>query len=101
MGVDRALVVIDFESFASAGCSFSDARFEVAMGVERVGMQSQVKVEDKVGVEVEYEDAYFRPIMLVDIWIVGSVADDNIGVPAGLTTTYDKAVVGRGILVTS
>ena len=99
--VDRALIVIDFECFASAGCVFSEARFEVAMGVERVGMEVQVKVDIRVGVEVEDEDAYFRFIMLVEVWLVGSVVDESVDVSAGLTTMYDKVVVGEGLLETS
>ena len=101
VGVDRALVVVDFGGFASAGCAVSAARFEVALGMETVGMEIQVKVEDRVGVEVEDEDAYSRPIMLVEVWLVGSVVDDDVGVSAGLTTMYDKVVVGEGCIVIS
>ena len=101
VGVDRALVVIDFECFASAGCVISEAGFEVALGVERVGMEVQVKVEKRVGVEVEDEDAYFKFITLVDVWLVGSIVDESVDVSAGLTTMYDKVVFGEGLLETS
>ena len=101
VGVDRALIVIDFEFFASAGCVLSEAGFEVAMGVERVGMEVQVNFEKRVGVEVEDEDACFKFIMLVDIWLVGGVVDESVDVSAGLTTMYDKVVFGEGLLETS
>ena len=99
--VNRALVDIDFECLASAGCVLSEAGFEVVMGIERIGMEVQVKVENSVGVEVEVEGAYFKFIMLVEVWLAGSVVDESVGVSAGLTTMYDKAVVGEGLLETS
>ena len=70
------------------------------MGVERVGMEVQVKAENRVDVEVEGEDAYFKLIMLVEVWLVGSVVDESVDVSAGLTIMYDKVVVGEGLLET-
>ena len=71
------------------------------MGVERVGMEVQVKAENRVDVEVEGEDAYSKFIMLVEVWLVGSVVDESVDVSAGLTIMYDKVVVGEGLLDTS
>lgn len=99
--VDRALIVIDFECFASAGCVFSEARLEFAIGVERVRIEVQVKVDNRVGVDVEDEDAYFKFIMLVEVWLVGSVFDESVDVSAGLTTMYDIIFVGEELLETS
>ena len=71
------------------------------MGAESVGTEVQVKVENRVGVEVEDEDGYFKFIMLVEVWLVGSVVDESVDVSAGLMTMYDKVIVGEGLLGTS
>lgn len=88
-------------SLASAGCVASESRLELAEGMKMVGVEVQVEVDDKVGVEVENEVTQFSVGTPVEVWLVRSTVDDDVGVSAGLTTMYDELVVGEGVFVTS
>lgn len=86
---------------ASAGCAASEPQFELAIGIEVVGMEIEVVVEDSGSVEVENEVARFILGTQVKVWLVRSDVDDDVGVSAGLTAMYDEIIVGEGTFVTS
>lgn len=71
------------------------------MGIETVGTEVQLEVEDRTSVEVENGVSHLRLDPRLKAWPVRGFVDDNIGVSTGLTTMYVGIIVGEGVIVTS
>ena len=82
-------------------CVASEARSKAAKRMEVVDIEFEVGLDDMASIEEENELTQFPPKILTEIWLLGGIVEDSVGIPVALMTTYDGLVVGEAVFVAS